>query len=428
MRPVRDAAAVPGDGVGRGRALPANVGAIQRELDAGDADGVRRRRVEHDCSSDDTAVNRRRHGHGGRGRVVVHRHTHARCDPRIARRVSRHNRDDVDAVGNRAAVPGHLIRRRRVFRAEVDPVERELHAGHGDVVGRGCGQRDRSSDGRSVGRTGDGRVRRGRVVVHGDARARRRLRVARGVTRDRGNHVSAVRNGGAVPLHRIRRGRILGADVDAIERKSHAHDADVIGRRRTQRDRSNDRRTGRRARDRDARRGRIVRDGDVDTRLGLIAGPVSCHGAEHMGAARCRRAVPVQGERRRRGFAQTHAVERELNTDHRDVIGGVHREWVHTSHRATGCGARQRHIRSCRVWRRASGRMGPERFIEIDTAVAELQVWQFQGAIVEVPAREAMIDRRLELRQQAHSTGHQRGTEGRAGDRGVTSTGIERDE
>ena len=59
----------------------------------------------------------------------------------MARRIARDRGQRVRAVGHGRRRPRHLVRRRRVFRAERRAVEQELHADDADVVRRGRASR-----------------------------------------------------------------------------------------------------------------------------------------------------------------------------------------------------------------------------------------------------------------------------------------------
>src|SRR5206468_3163089 len=123
-------------GVGRLVGGPGDGGAGRGEAGrVGGGDG-RRRQVVRDG-----------HGDGGRGGD-------------IPRGVAGGGDQGVGAVGGGRGVPGERIGRRGVLGAQAGAVQLELHAGHADVVARGCCDRDGAGDGRSGGRSADGDRRR----------------------------------------------------------------------------------------------------------------------------------------------------------------------------------------------------------------------------------------------------------------------------
>src|SRR5205085_952336 len=126
-----------------------------------------------------------------------------------------------------ARVPGHRVRRRRVFRAQGRAVELELDTGHARVVARARGDGDAARDRRS-GRGGGDAHRRRRGVAGRDGGRGGHAGVARGVARDGPQAVEAGGRGGGVPRGRIRRRRVLRPQVGAVELELHADDAHVV--------------------------------------------------------------------------------------------------------------------------------------------------------------------------------------------------------
>src|SRR5207302_515198 len=117
----------------------------------------------------------------------------------------------VGSVRGRGRVPGHSIRRARVFGAEGCAVEEELDAGDADVVRGGGRHRHRARDRRPVGgrRDTDGR-RRGVGVRDRDGDRGGGGRVAGRVAGAGGQGVRSIVGGRRIPTHDVRRARVFG--------------------------------------------------------------------------------------------------------------------------------------------------------------------------------------------------------------------------
>src|SRR5712692_4717634 len=183
--------AVPRDGV-RGRGVfGAEVGPVDLELNAHHPHVVQRAGRDGDGTGHGRAGGRRGDGHrrrhrvgdraGGRKGAVRDGHGDGRRRGGVAGPVAGDRGEGVGAVAGGGGVPGGGVGSRGVFRAEVGPIELELHPGDAHVVGRIGGDRDAAGYRPAGARIGDGRRRRrgvGRGAAGRCAReARRRYAV-----------------------------------------------------------------------------------------------------------------------------------------------------------------------------------------------------------------------------------------------------------
>ena len=162
----------------------------------------------------------------------------------------------MNAIARGGRVKENRVRRGGVFRAAVDAVQLKLHADHADVVRGARRQHPRPRYRLAVCRRGDPH-RRGRGVRgrrwrrRGGVGYRHRQRIrgvlnAEQIPRDRGQGMRAIAGGGRVPGDRVRRARVFGAEVGAVEFELDAADGyktdDAYAC--TDRDRAGDRRPG----------------------------------------------------------------------------------------------------------------------------------------------------------------------------------------
>src|SRR5439155_3938120 len=95
-------------------------------------------------------------GHGGRRGVVAHGDADRRRARPVAGGIAGVGGQGVVAVGGAGRVPGHLVGRGGVLRSQRRPVQLELDAGHGHVVGGGRGDGHGGGDDRPRGGSGEG--------------------------------------------------------------------------------------------------------------------------------------------------------------------------------------------------------------------------------------------------------------------------------
>src|SRR6266446_1569928 len=269
----------------------------------------------------------------------------------------------VRTVGSGGGIPTRRIRRGRTLGTEIDAVEVELNADNTDIVGGGRGSRDRSRSGCASRRAGDrdsGWCRiRWRSIIHGDGDGGGGGAVAGGIASDGGERVRTAGSSGGIPIRRIRRGRILGAQIDAVEFELNAADSDIVRSCRCRRDCPGNSGAVRRAGDGDSRwrgiRRRSIIHGDSHRRGGgAVACGIAGDGGERVRTIGSARGIPARRIGRGRILCtQIDAVEFELKANDTHVVGSSGRNSDRGRNRGPIGRATDRYCRRCRIGRRS---------------------------------------------------------------------------
>ena len=250
---------IPTGGIGGGRHLSPEIGAIEFELHADHADVIRGRGRDGDRAGDRGASSRRRDRH--RRRDVVDGDVDRGRGGRVTRRVAGHRSQGVRANGGACGVPRKGVRGSQHFSPEVRPIQFELHASHAHVVGGRSRDRDGSPHVRPISRRRHRDCGRRRVVTHGDGSAARRGGVARGVAGHGGEGVGPIAGCGRVPRESVGRRGHLRPQSRPIQLELHAGHAAVIRSRGRHRDGGGDRGASGRRGHGNGRRRRVRRRG-----------------------------------------------------------------------------------------------------------------------------------------------------------------------
>ena len=296
--------------------------AIQQELHAGHPDVVGGRRGNRDRAVHRRSRRRTRERHSRCGQVIEDSDSH-RLGCRLAPgAVARHGGPRVHAICRSRCRPNNLIGRLGIGLAKRRAVEQELHAGHADVVGRRRDHCDRAMHGRPRGRTRQEHRRRRQVVPHIHDHRRRHGFASGRVARHRGQRVCGISRARGRPLHLIRRRAPRVAERRTVEQELHARDANVVDRRRGNRDRAVHGRSRGRTRQRHRRRRQVVPHIHNHRRRGGFApGGVAGDRRQRMGRVSGASGFPRHLIRRlAHGIAERRAIHHELHARDAHVI------------------------------------------------------------------------------------------------------------